>query len=333
MISMDKNLKMPFRRFEIGRVFRNGPVKAGRLREFIQADVDVVGIDSIWVEVDFFLMVRDVFEELDLTVEIQYNDRALLYGIMALCKIPEELYNKVILILDKALKVKEKVLLSELKDIGISEEKGARVLELLRKDFSDLVKEIRLGAVDKQILGGIERFEELQSVVEELGLSNIMKLNIGLARGLEVYTGTIWEVFVMESGVKSSIAAGGRYDKLIASFVDNGREYPTVGMTFGLDVIYTVLKEKEHADEWQEIYFLIPFPGNELATVKLGDKLRTEGNCVVMEMKGMRIGKAMNLANKMKYQFVIIVGEDEVASGKYKVKDMMSGNEVELLFK
>lgn len=327
MISFDQNLKMPFRRFEIGRVFRDGPVKAGRLREFIQADVDIVGIESVYAELEFFKMIKEVFSELDIRIKVEYNDRSLLYAVLQISGIETRLYNKVILILDKALKIEKEDLLKALDEIDVNQEKSELLLSLLERSYDELVTLIEEKVSDETILEAVKRFNKLRLLMEECSLTDIMTLNIGLARGLEVYTGTIWEVFALESNVTSSIAAGGRYDKLISSFINNGRDYPTVGMTFGVDVIYTVLKAYLKDEKWQEIYYLIPFTGYEMDTMLLAEKLRAEGNAVIMEMRGIRIGKAMNYANRAKYKYVVVVGEGEVNSGTIRVKDMESGEE------
>lgn len=325
MVSLNQNIKMPYRRFEIGRVFRNGPVKTGRLREFIQADVDIVGLDSIWSELEFLMMIKDIFEELNINIVIQLNDRMLLFAMLNLVGINEGLWSKVILILDKFQKLKEEELISQLVDIGVNQEDGQYLLRLCRMSLEELEQRINVGVSDIEIIEGVKRFKQVYELISEFGFAESIELNPGLARGLEVYTGTIWEVFAVGSSVNSSIAAGGRYDKLIESFINNTRKYPAIGMTFGLDVIYTVMKEKIDDDEWLNLYYIIPFPGCEIEAIKIANKLRLKGKNVVVEVRGTKIGKAMNYANKLKYRYVIVIGEDEVKDSIYKVKNMESG--------
>ena len=161
-----------------------------------------------------------------------------------------------------------------------------------------------------------------------------MKFAPYLARGIDIYTGTVWEIFlkdrkVGEQDFNMSIGGGGRYDKIITTFIDDGNEYPAVGMSFGLDVIYEILVLKNSDKKLSTVdLFVIPM-GTETQTFKFVTKMREFGVKTEMEKKSQKLKKSMNYANKMNIPYVIIIGEDEVKQQKIQIKDMETGENQE----
>ncbi len=155
-----------------------------------------------------------------------------------------------------------------------------------------------------------------------------------LARGLEVYTGIIWEVFIDDKNpsITSSIGAGGRYDKIIGQLIGNNEEYPAVGMTFGVDVIMEVLKGNQGERVSTNVeYLIIPMKGFEINALQYANELRGEQLKVDVDLSGKKIKKSMNVANKLKIPFVSVYGEDEMEKGEIRIKNMYNG--VEKAFK
>lgn len=329
VVAMNPDLKLPFKRYEIGKVFRDGPIKTGRFREFTQCDVDIVGVESQIAEAELMTMALDAFRNLDLKVTIQYNNRRLLTGLLDVFGVQSEKINKVVLILDKLEKVGLEAVLSELNVQGLSNSTISLIKQFLSdegnasfsyfKTFSEQNEEVRQG---------LDELRELESYLELLGVKKQCVFNPFLARGLEIYTGTIYEIFLSDQTIKSSIGSGGRYDNAISGLVGTDKKFPTVGISFGLDVIYTAMstsqnKLKENPDV---DYYIVPLD-TQKESLMVANYLRNKGYKVEFEMGNKRLRKALDKANKEKIRSVIIIGEEEVKNNQYKVKDMFSGDE------
>ncbi len=239
-IGMNKNkLSLPFKKYEIGKVFRNGPIKLGRKREFYQADVDVVGLKSIYAELEFFQMIDYVANKLGINIIVKYNSRKLLIEMLEFLQVPENKTSSIILTIDKLEKLPKKDVINELYQKGMNEKNAEKLIEMLKLDY-DKIHDLLCETTD---LGGLTSFSELLKKIQASDRTRY-RFTPSLARGLEVYTGIIWEVFIDDKNpsITSSIGAGGRYDKIIGQLIGNNEEYPAVGMTFGVDVIMEVLK-------------------------------------------------------------------------------------------
>ncbi len=303
-INMNPNIKLPFKRYQIGRVFRDGPIKTGRYREFTQCDADVVGSADVYTEAELLKLASDVFEELKLEVVIKVNDRKLLNGILEKNGIKDK--EGFILTLDKLEKIGEDGVKKELKSKGY--DNIDNVLEIVKKDFETLKKEYP------------EETEDLTELFNYNKNKNI-KFSPTLARGLAYYTGIVYEVFTKE--LKSSIASGGRYDNIIGSY--SNKDYPAVGFSFGLDAIASVIKEeKETATD----LFVIPINTFE-ESLKIVEDLRKDIN-VDVNLPNKNIKKGLSYASYYKIPYALIIGEDELKNKKYTLRDMNSGKEQKL---
>lgn len=328
-IGMNKNeILMPFKKYEIGKVFRDGPIKIGRKREFYQADVDIVGIKSFYSEIEFFQMINYIAKELGIKVKVKYNNRALLVKLLELLELPNSESSSIILTIDKLEKNSTDEIMKELLDKGMSNSNAKELLRIMEMSYYEIL-ELIPNSMD---INEIEQFYRFKEVLESIEPSENTSyvFSPSLARGLEVYTGTIWEVFIDDdsSMITSSIGAGGRYDKIIGQFLGTSEEYPAVGMTFGVDVLMEVIKENQQLDNTTIVdYLIIPMKGTELESLKLTNELRKLGIKADMDMSGKRIKKVMNYANKMNIGYVTIIGEEEIENGFIKVKDMITGIE------
>ncbi|WP_088036004.1 histidine--tRNA ligase [Evansella clarkii] len=329
VVAMNPTLRMPFKRYEIGKVFRDGPIKTGRFREFTQCDVDIAGVESQIAEAELMVMALDAFRKLDINVTIQYNNRKLLAGMLEIFGTEEAKINKVVLILDKLEKVGLEAVVSELNEQGLSNSTVSSIRQFLTDEnntnysyFESFSKE------NKQVRKGLEELKELEAYLEYLNVKEKVVFNPFLARGLEIYTGTIYEIFLSDKSIKSSIGSGGRYDNAIGGLKGTNETFSTVGISFGLDVIYTAMSASGNkAKENQNIdYYIVPL-GTPKEAFLVANDLRSKGYKVEYEMNNKKIGKALEKANKEKIRNVIIIGEDEVRNNQYKVKDMFSGEE------
>lgn len=329
VIGMNQNIRLPFKRYEIGKVFRNGPVKAGRSREFIQCDVDMVGVKSMMAEAELLIMANDVYKMLGLDVYIQFNNRKLLSGIIRTVGISEELEGSVILSLDKLEKIGKDGVRDELIQKGLTDEYILKLLSILDQGENDLLENLRDNPSNEFIKQGIKELDELVNYLESLGIKNICRFTPFLARGLEIYTGTVFEVFLSDGSISSSLSGGGRYDKIIGAFLDNGNEYPAVGITFGLDVIYTALENKSAEAEASPVQvYIIPI-GTEVESLNILTSLRRKGISADIEMDKRKLRKSLEYAAKQGIPFVIVIGEDEIKNGIVRIRDMKEGTEKE----
>lgn len=326
VVGLSKGLTMPFRRYEIGRVFRNGPVKAGRTREFYQCDVDVVGIDNRYIEAEQILMAINTYRELGIEIYVRYNNRKLMSGIILASGVDSDNIDKVIGVIDKLEKVSKEELYDMLREIGLKDEVIDKLFELFSMDYSqyesinfaDDIKEAK-----KLFDEGLSEIKELNGYLLELGIIDDCKFTPTLARGLSIYTGVVFEFYDKLKRMNCAIGAGGRYDKIITNFMNNGEEYPAVGLSFGLEPIFVILKENEKKVRLIDIY-MVPF-GEEkerVETLKLASKFRSMGYRVLIEMKKKKIGKCFEYADRENIHYVMIIGSDEVNSQVFKIKDM-----------
>ena len=326
VVGLSKGLTMPFRRYEIGRVFRNGPVKAGRTREFYQCDVDVVGIDNRYIEAEQILMAINTYRELGIEIYVRYNNRKLMSGIILASGVDSDNIDKVIGVIDKLEKVSKEELYDMLREIGLKDEVIDKLFELFSMDYSqyesinfaDDIKEAK-----RLFDEGLSEIKELNGYLLELGIIDDCKFTPTLARGLSIYTGVVFEFYDKLKRINCAIGAGGRYDKIITNFMNNGKEYPAVGLSFGLEPIVVILKENEKKVRLIDIY-MVPF-GEEkerVETLKLASKFRSMGYRVLIEMKKKKIGKCFEYADRENIHYVMIIGSDEVNSQVFKIKDM-----------
>ena len=326
-IAINQNTKLPFKRYEIGEVFRNGPVKLGRDREFIQCDVDSVGIEGQLVEAEFVALYVEAYKELGIDIIIKYNNRKFLSGIIIEAGIPEELITETITIIDKFEKLSKQELEKEFQKIGLNSKQMEKLFIYLNMDANQL---INIEDKNDVLSDGIKELNTLKKYIEKLDLLNYVQFSPSLARGQEYYTGTVFEVYVKDGSITSSIGGGGRYDKMITDFIKNGTTYPAVGVSFGLNVIYEILKNREEfAEKALTDIYIIPM-GTEIECLKIAQVLRNGGYKVEVEMKNRKMKKALEYANTEHIPYVFILGEDELANNSIALKNMKEKTQVQI---
>lgn len=318
--AMNPTLKMPFKRYQIGQVFRDGPIKLGRYREFTQCDVDIIGTKNLLADIELLKIASVAFKKIGLDIEIKFNDRNLLDSIMKSANISEDKIIPAILSLDKIEK------------IGQSEVEKEMISKDLTKDMIDkLFSMIKRKENNIETLNNISIEDEAKKDVKRMiELLDVLDVNANfypnLARGLAYYTGTVFEIFATDSKVTSSIAAGGRYDKMIGNFARNNQEYPAVGISFGLDVIFEAIKLKSDNLQSSVVKILVIPINTQNESIKIVTELRNSGiNSDISFKKG--VSKSLDYAASYKIPFVLFVGENEVKENKFKLRNMDSGKE------
>ncbi|CAM5796899.1 MULTISPECIES: histidine--tRNA ligase [Brevibacillus] len=327
VVGMNPEMRLPFKRYEIGKVFRDGPVKPGRFREFIQCDVDIIGTTSMLAEAELISMTFEAFARLGLDVYIQVNNRKLLSGLLQVMGIAEEQAADVMLSLDKLEKIGVDGVCDDLRERQIEEPVIAKIADFLRNGERSL--DGLANRYDEQLVQeGAAELQELFALLQGAGVAGEVRFTPFLARGLSIYTGTVYEIFLKDGRITSSIGSGGRYDKIIGQFLGDGREYPAVGISYGLDVILTALTMGDSPFEARSAdVFVIPL-GTEAEALGLANLIRKSTSLrVEVELMGRRLKKALDYANKERIPYVLIFGENERAAGTVVVKNMISGEE------
>ena len=324
-IALNKNnIKLPFKRYEISKVFRDGPVKVGRDREFTQCDIDVVGLSGQEIEAELISLYLRAFNKMDIEVIIKYNSRNLMRGIVEDLVEDKENITNVITIIDKIDKITKQEFIDSLKKYNIKEEISNKLLEYFKLDLKGITKEFK-NTNNKLIRKGLDELNNLTNILKELKINKSCIFTPSLARGQEYYTGNVFEVYEKNGVLTSSIGGGGRYDNMITEFINDGETYPAVGVSFGLSSLYELLKAREEFTKSNEIdIYVIPLNTFKDSFI-ISEKLRNIGLNVLLELENKKLKKYLDYANKEEIDYVLIIGEDELKEEKLQLKNMKDG--------
>ena len=322
IVATNKDIVMPFRRYEIGKVFRNGPVKTGRTREFYQCDIYVVGIDNRFIEAEQMCMAINTYKELGIDVICKYNNRKLMSGLIEYAGISDDKVDSVIGIIDKMEKVSSQELEEMMLDKGIEKEKIDKLFNLFEMEFDEYRE---LANENEKIYAGVTELTEINEYLNSLGIDGNCVFSPTLARGLSIYTGIVFEFFDREERLSCALGGGGRYDKIITNFMDNGNSYPAVGLSFGLEPIFNI-KKMEYDDKSLIDIYMVPLDTN-VDTLKLATVLRENGYRILIEMNKKKIAKCFEYADRENIPYVMIIGLNEVENNCFKIKDMKKKEE------
>lgn len=325
-----EELQLPFKRYQIQPVWRADRPQKGRYREFYQCDADVVGSDSLLNEVELMQIVDTVFTKFGVRVCIKINNRKILTGIAEVIGEAEKIVDITVAI-DKLDKIGLEKVNEELRNDGISEEAIEKLQPIISLSGSN---EEKLEVISQVLAGsetGLKGVEETRFILDTLkavGLNNAIELDLTLARGLNYYTGAIFEVKALDTPM-GSITGGGRYDNLTGIFGLPGLS--GVGISFGADRIYDVLNAldlypKEAVNSTHVLF--INFGETETAyCLPIVGKLRQAGIRSEIFPDKAKMKKQMSYANAKNIPFVVLAGENEMAAGKVTLKNMESGDQ------
>ena len=335
VVQHQNEIEFPFKRYQIQPVWRADRPQKGRFREFYQCDADVVGSDSLWQEVEFIQLYDTVFSKLGLEgTTIKINNRKILSGIAEIIGEKDKLIDFTVA-LDKLDKIGVEGVTKEMLGKGISEaaiEKVAPLFSFNGTNNEKLIQLEELLASSEEGLAGVNELRFVVNAIETLGLkSTSLNLDVTLARGLNYYTGAIFEVAAPEGVQMGSIGGGGRYDDLTGIFGLNNMS--GVGISFGLDRIYLVLEELNLFQDLElakpQVVFINFGETEAMYCVKAIAKLREAGVSAEMYPESAKMKKQMNYANKREIPFVVLVGSKEIENNTFTVKNMQSGLQTE----
>lgn len=325
-----EELQMPFKRFQIQPVWRADRPQKGRYREFYQCDADVVGSDSLLNEVELMQIVDTVFTKFGFNVVIKINNRKILTGIAEVIGASDKIVDITVAI-DKLDKIGIENVNKELQEKGLSEDAIIKIQPIINMTGTNEEKLSLIGEMlaDSEI--GTKGVAELQFILDKLGvitLNNEIELDLSLARGLNYYTGAIFEVKAKDVQI-GSITGGGRYDNLTGIFGLDGLS--GVGISFGADRIYDVLNTlnlyPEESTNSTQVLFINFGESESDFCLPILSSLRKSGIRSEIFPDVVKIKKQMSYANAKKIPFVAIVGQDEILSNTITVKNMLTGEQ------
>jgi len=337
VVQHQNEISFPFKRYQIQPVWRADRPQHGRYQEFYQCDADVVGSDSLLYEVDFILLFDEVLTSLEIPdFTIKLNNRKILTGIAELSGETDKII-PITVAIDKLDKIGKEGVVKELKEKGLSDDALNKIEPLfeLKGDTKTRLSEMKAYLKTSEIgLEGIAELEDVLNRVEMLGLKRAkIEFDVTLARGLNYYTGAIFEV--KANGVKmGSICGGGRYDDLTGVFGMKGMS--GVGISFGADRIYDVITEldlfPDEVDNRLDLLFVNFGTKEELHCLKLVKRMRIEGVSSELYPASVKMKKQMKYANDRGVKYIALIGENEIEKNMLLIKDMETGNQLELSF-
>ena len=325
-----EELQLPFKRYQIQPVWRAGRPQKGRYREFYQCDADVVGSDSLLNEVELMQIVDTVFTRFGIRVQIKINNRKILSGIAEVIGAADKIVDITVAI-DKLDKIGIDNVNAELREDGLTEDQITRLQPIISLSGTN---DEKLQTIAKVLSGsetglkGVEETQYILDVLKSVGLRNEIQLDLTLARGLNYYTGAIFEVKALDVEM-GSITGGGRYDNLTGIFGMPGLS--GVGISFGADRIYDVLNTldlypKDSMTATQVLF--INFGEKETAyCLSIINKVRAQGIRAEIYPDTAKMKKQMSYANAKQIPFVALAGENEMKEGKITLKNMETGEQ------
>ena len=330
VVQHQNEISFPFKRYQIQPVWRADRPQKGRYREFYQCDVDVIGSRSLLNEVELIEIVERVFRKLGIRVVLKMNNRKILYGIAEAIGHADKMMDITVAI-DKLEKIGLDNVKAELAERGLEQEaidKLQPILELSGSNAAKLDKLSDVIGVSETGLKGIEEMREIFSYVEQLGIALPIELDLSLARGLNYYTGAIFEVKALDYAI-GSICGGGRYDDLTGIF--GLPNTSGVGISFGADRIYDVMVGldlfPEEVNFSTKVLFVNLGEAEQMVSMQIMRELRDAGIAAEIYPEAAKMKKQMEYANRRAVPYVVIIGSNELAERRATVKNMCTGEQ------
>jgi len=325
-IAMNKDTPLPFKRYQIGSIWRKDEPQRMRYREFLQADIDIVGSSELISDAEVIAVAAQILDELGVSgYKILINDRIILNGILSFFGIPNEKSVEAIRLIDKLSKIGNDEVTKGLVELGIKQENAASLIEFIIKEEDNDEKlnrvEANIGLKDE-----VNKLRELARLIGLYKAKGDLVIDLSLARGFDYYTSFVWEFIVYDENKKRlpSIVAGGRYDNLIGMFLN--QQIPATGISMGIDRIMNVIGSSTDKKSYARVY--VASLGNVLDySLYVANAFRGAGINTDINMTKRNIAKQLEYANAMRFRYVAIIGEREQSSNKLKLRDMVSGNE------
>lgn len=330
------NLSFPFRRYQIGKVYRGERTQKGRFREFYQCDIDIIGDGELSIINDAELpsVIYTVFKELgfdDFTIRI--NNRKVLNGLFESLNQKENSV-EILRIIDKIDKIGKEAVIEELEKIEVDEESISKIMTFIGIEGATDEKLQKLKELDIQnemFETGLDELTQVVKYVRAFGIpENNFKVDLTIARGLDYYTGTVYETFLNEYRELGSVCSGGRYENLAEYYTD--KKLPGVGISIGLTRLFYKLNELQIINAKKKSIsdvLIVPMLEDMSIPIRIANELRKNGINTEIFLNNKKLKAKMKYADKLEIPNVIVIGEDEVNTGIVKIKNMITGNEQE----
>ena len=332
------DLSFPFKRYQIGKVYRGEKAQKGRFREFYQCDIDTIGMGELSLvnDAEFPVVIYHTFKDLGFTdFTIHLNNRKILKGFFGSLGIEDSM--NVLRTVDKIDKIGEENVLSELAELGVTKEAGEKILEFIKIKGStdEIIKALNDLKIENEVfLEGLDEISQVVGYMRDFGIDeNCFDIDLKIARGLDYYTGTVYETTLDNYPNIGSVCSGGRYEDLASYYTD--KVLPGVGISIGLSRLFYQLNEaKIISSEEKSLVDLLIIPMDDCLHdgIKLLSELLEKGVKVSVYTEFAKLKKKFKYADQTKVDYVIVLGEEEVKSRKYSLKNMRSGDQEEVTF-
>ena len=328
------NLSFPFRRYQIGKVYRGEKTQKGRFREFYQCDIDIIGDGELGIVNDAEIpsVIYNLISDLgfnDFTICI--NNRKVLNGLFREVN-QEQNAVDIMRTIDKLAKIGKEKVIEELKEIGVDDQAIERILTFIEIDGTTdekISKLENLGILNEMFTQGLEELKQVVKYIRIFGVPDThFKIDLTIARGLDYYTGTVYETFLNDYKELGSICSGGRYENLAEYYTD--KKLPGVGISIGLTRLFYKLNELQliKSDKYSmSDILIIPMAEDMTKSIELASDLRKEGINTEVYLNDKKLKAKFKYADKLKIPYVAVIGEDEISSNTVKVKNMETGEE------
>ena len=328
------NLSFPFRRYQIGKVYRGEKAQRGRFREFYQCDIDIIGDGELGIVNDAEIpsVIYNLISDLgfnDFTICI--NNRKVLNGLFREVN-QEQNAVDIMRTIDKLAKIGKEKVIEELKEIGVDDRAIERILTFIEIDGTTdekISKLENLGILNEMFTQGLEELKQVVKYIRIFGVPDThFKIDLTIARGLDYYTGTVYETFLNDYKELGSVCSGGRYENLAEYYTD--KKLPGVGISIGLTRLFYKLNELQliKSDKYSmSDILIIPMTENMTKSIELASDLRKEGINTEVYLNDKKLKAKFKYADKLKIPYVVVIGEDEISSNTVKVKNMETGEE------
>lgn len=328
------NLSFPFRRYQIGKVYRGEKTQKGRFREFYQCDIDIIGDGELGIVNDAEIpsVIYNLISSLgfnDFTICI--NNRKVLNGLFGEVN-QEQNAVDIMRTIDKLAKIGKENVISELKEIGLDDQAIDRILKFIEIDGTtdEKIKKLKeLNIQEEMFVEGLAELEQVVKYIRVFGVPDThFKIDLTIARGLDYYTGTVYETFLNDYKEIGSVCSGGRYENLAEYYTD--KKLPGVGISIGLTRLFYKLNELQliKSDKYSmSDVLIIPMTEDMTKSIELASNLRKEGINTEVYLNDKKLKAKFKYADKLKIPYVVVIGEDEINSNMIKVKNMSTGEE------
>lgn len=332
------DLSFPFKRYQIGKVYRGEKAQKGRFREFYQCDIDTIGMGELSLvnDAEFPVVIFHTFKDLGFTdFTIHLNNRKILKGFFSSLGIEDSM--NVLRTVDKLDKIGEESVLEELGENGIGRDSGEKILEFIKikGTVDEILEQLRALKIEDEIFQeGLDELTQVVGYMRDFGIDeDCFDIDLKIARGLDYYTGTVYETTLDNYPKIGSVCSGGRYEDLASYYTD--KVLPGVGISIGLSRLFYQLNEaKIISSEEKSLVDLLIIPMDDCIHdgIKLLSELREKGVRVSVYTEFAKLKKKFKYADQTKVDYVIVLGEEEIKTRKYSLKNMHSGDQEEVTF-